>query len=616
MAYHYYNYEVYLEAEKAYTLADAERVLSSFGIAEKTGSSLALTFGDWKMRVHFSNAEHIRKEAAEIAERYAKPEIASCDARFEIYADDDPDDAHYNDHLYVLEALATLPGAHVFDMALGEFAYEEVKEVEKTERPAPDTDFLVEIPGNEFIEHYIRVLKMHPRLDGIWLNIGTYYQEEGREQLAVQCYQNALALNPDNGYANYNMATYYRNRIKDPDTAKKYYLKAIALNPNDGDAPTILGRMYADEGDREKAIEYMLKGYAYDPGNHFSSMSLGYYYVLYGQPGQAIHYADIAIALGETSVSSMNKGNALLALGRETEAIRCYVDSLTAFEKESSFWADYDSDYELMPQYEITKAYYENLKTIINTQKVVGEITSRHLPDIEANPGIHRLLERVREAKRDAQTWEDWLDLGCEYSDAEKQDPAFYCYHVSALLNRNNPIAIFNIGQQYLEVKGNDLLAEMYLRKAMQQDPQMGGPISLMGVLCITRGEQEQGMALLARAVEIAPNNEYCNHIYGYYLLFYGQPQAALPYVERSMEQGDTYASIFNRAHIHLLSGETEEAVDLYFESLSACEDEQVFWSDFDNDYEFMYQYIDKDAYEEVKERIRYRAMERFIYLN
>ncbi len=371
MGYHYYNYEAYIETEKAYTLEKIRQALSAFTIAESTDSSLALSFGDWKLWLVLSRAEHVAEEAAEIGEIYKLSILKSCNARLEIYAEDDPDEIHYNDHLYVLETLSELEGIHVFDPALGEFPYEK----NETEEDLPDTSFLEYVEGNDTIEHYVGVLNMHPKLDGIWLNIGATYADEGKHELAVRCYETCISLNPDNSMALYNLADHYRFRLKDKEKATEYYLKSMVADPADGDAPTALGRMYAEDERKEEAIEYMLKGYEADPRNDFACMSLGFYLLLYGDPEKALHFAELAIALGEIPISSLNKGHVHLIRAEEKEAVASYAQSLNAFRSEARFWADYDSDYEVMPQYGITLEKYNSLKDKIRTFGLTNNIS-------------------------------------------------------------------------------------------------------------------------------------------------------------------------------------------------------------------------------------------------
>lgn len=124
MGYHYYNYEVYLESDTAYTPEKIAETLSAFN-TEISGSRLTLSFDDWKLWIVFSHEAHVAEEAAEIGEIYKYPKLAACNARLEISAEDDPDEDHYNDHLYVLEALSDLPGVHIFDPQEGAFPYAE-----------------------------------------------------------------------------------------------------------------------------------------------------------------------------------------------------------------------------------------------------------------------------------------------------------------------------------------------------------------------------------------------------------------------------------------------------------------------------------------------------------
>jgi hypothetical protein len=73
-----------------------------------------------------SAAPHVAEESAWLVEQVApahpsRERIARCPSRFEISGDPDPDMLHFNDYLFVGEALARLGRVYRFDQASGEF---------------------------------------------------------------------------------------------------------------------------------------------------------------------------------------------------------------------------------------------------------------------------------------------------------------------------------------------------------------------------------------------------------------------------------------------------------------------------------------------------------------
>jgi hypothetical protein len=92
----------------------------------QSGETVSLQWSDYMLEVGESHAPHVLEESAEIAaERAAahpdKERIARCACRFEISGPEDPDMDHFNDYLFVGEALARLGRVYRFEQASGEF---------------------------------------------------------------------------------------------------------------------------------------------------------------------------------------------------------------------------------------------------------------------------------------------------------------------------------------------------------------------------------------------------------------------------------------------------------------------------------------------------------------
>lgn len=141
MGYNEYNYQVYLETKKNYTLEDIKTALKSFAVGEENASTLVLDFNGWKLWIHLASDADVETEAAEMADFYNNQAVKACNARLEIYAEDDPDEAHYNDHLHVIETIAELDGTHTLDQYVGEFI------LEKNSPVFEDLNFKISVIG-------------------------------------------------------------------------------------------------------------------------------------------------------------------------------------------------------------------------------------------------------------------------------------------------------------------------------------------------------------------------------------------------------------------------------------------------------------------------------------
>src|SRR6185437_9513873 len=81
---------------------------------------------------------------------------------------------------------------------------------------------------------------------------------------AIAKFNEALKLNPDNQMANYELA--YNLFVSGKENEALPYLeKVIKLNPKGGGAFDMLGTIYDDNKQPEKAITYYLRGIKGDP---------------------------------------------------------------------------------------------------------------------------------------------------------------------------------------------------------------------------------------------------------------------------------------------------------------------------------------------------------------
>jgi hypothetical protein len=90
------------------------------------GQDVRLRWPGYLLEVGRSSVPHVLIESQELALKFAREHpardrIASCTCRFEVSGDDDPDMEHFNDSLYVGEALSRLGSVYRFEQASCEF---------------------------------------------------------------------------------------------------------------------------------------------------------------------------------------------------------------------------------------------------------------------------------------------------------------------------------------------------------------------------------------------------------------------------------------------------------------------------------------------------------------
>ena len=112
-----------LLAELQRFYADRKHAPSEISSASQT---ITLRWPDYVLQVAREQLPNVVEESAEIASQFAsshpaQERIGQCNCRFCTSGDDDPDMMHFNDYLYVGEALERLGTVYRFDQSSCEF---------------------------------------------------------------------------------------------------------------------------------------------------------------------------------------------------------------------------------------------------------------------------------------------------------------------------------------------------------------------------------------------------------------------------------------------------------------------------------------------------------------
>jgi tetratricopeptide (TPR) repeat protein len=156
---------------------------------------------------------------------------------------------------------------------------------------------------------------------GIYCNLGAAFYSKGETEKALDCYEKAARLNPDNAEAHYNLGNIYlkqnrltaaiasyENAIKArptytkafsnmgvaflqmglPDKAIKQFRRAIAIEPNNIDAHFNLANVLADKGLIDEAIDNFRKVIEMSPQDTTARLRVAELLLEKSQPLQAI----------------------------------------------------------------------------------------------------------------------------------------------------------------------------------------------------------------------------------------------------------------------------------------------------------------------------------------
>jgi tetratricopeptide (TPR) repeat protein len=129
-----------------------------------------------------------------------------------------------------------------------------------------------------------------------YINRGLAYEKMGRQNKALEDYNEAVAMSPSYIYA-YNNRGWALGKMGQLDKAIEDFDKSIELEPSNYNAYNGRGMMYEKKGEVNKAIEDYNKAITVNPSSPVTYFNLG---ILYGKTGsydKAIKYFDKSIAL-------------------------------------------------------------------------------------------------------------------------------------------------------------------------------------------------------------------------------------------------------------------------------------------------------------------------------
>lgn len=161
-----------------------------------------------------------------------------------------------------------------------------------------------------------------------YIRRGNRARSEGRQQNAMDEYQRATEVDPENAAAYVGLGLIYSD-LGHLEKAVKEYNKAIELDPNYALAYNNRGVLYNDSRQSEEALKDYNKAIELDPSYVDAYNNRGILYNNLGQSEEALKDYDKAIELDPNYVHAYNnRGFAYESLGKFAEAIEDYTRAI------------------------------------------------------------------------------------------------------------------------------------------------------------------------------------------------------------------------------------------------------------------------------------------------
>lgn len=169
---------------------------------------------------------------------------------------------------------------------------------------------------------YRRVLAARPDFAAAWLNLGGLLREQGRELQAEAALGRAIELRPDLIPAWLNLALLERQRCR-PSKAEAHLLRALELDSGHAETLVAWCQFRNAEADPAGARDWLARALAANPRHAEAVNMRGILAHNEGRFEEAVAAFADAEALGSLAAKS-NRGNSLLELGRDAEALNAH----------------------------------------------------------------------------------------------------------------------------------------------------------------------------------------------------------------------------------------------------------------------------------------------------
>ena len=231
-------------------------------------------------------------------------------------------------------------------------------------------------PAKE-MELYSQIIGIDPNIAEVYINRGILRKNMKDEEGALQDYNKAIELNP-NDAAYYNRGILKKD-MNDKDGALQDYNKAIELNPNDAMAYNNRGSLRSDMNDKDGALQDYNKAIELNPNYAVAFNNRADLYLERDNLDKALADVNHSIDLGGGYVSFITKGEIYKAMEKYSDAIELFTQALSYNEKGKESFEyrakcyrklaeaelDEDKKKELIAKAEADEQKVESLKEVI-----------------------------------------------------------------------------------------------------------------------------------------------------------------------------------------------------------------------------------------------------------
>ncbi|MCE3225877.1 MAG: uncharacterized protein K0S32_428 [Bacteroidetes bacterium] len=250
--------------------------------------------------------------------------------------------------------------------------------------------------------------------------------------------------------------------------------------------------------------------------------------------------------------------------------------------------------------YKKLKAYgvklHKNEQEKSSDQDTDNTMTLENLKMIKSS--VKEINKAIKQIQVKPADFEPWQELGLSLMDEKDYKNAVLVFSSAEKLNPTGYTILFKKGISHNELEEYEQAKKCYL-KALEHFPHKDKLWYHLGMAHYKLKETEKGHKAIRKAIDIAPQTPYYYEDISYYSLLNGNVEQAKNYAQSGIIRGNADRSYLNLGHIYLINGNNDEAVRNYARSYYAFQKPDLFWKDFKNNYEVMFQFnINRETYD------------------
>jgi tetratricopeptide (TPR) repeat protein len=375
-----------------------------------------------------------------------------------------------------------------------------------------------------------------------WLQEGSSLDAIDQSERAIQCFDEALRMDPNNVGALENKARSLE-RLDDLENALLFADKALAISPFSFSALNTKGIVFYEKKRFDDAIN-----------NFDKAIKINYFYE---RPWT-------------------NKGIVLNQLGKYHEATVCFENALKLNPKHEEAWNNIGVCLMHLEQFHKALEYFDQALQI--NPENSGSLLNKGCCFQKLNRNDESLSICTRYLQLNPNSEQGWIYKGHAFWALNRFEEAYQCFEKATEINPQNYDAWFKKAGISSELKNLET-AETCLNKVLEIDPLRVDAWVCQGALLNHTGKIEQAIHCCQKALEIDPRSKMAAYFLGYALNTLGRFDEALGYfditlgsdsnfTEAWLEKGESYCGL----------GMLEQAISCYDVAIKCSPENYLGW--------------------------------------